>query len=81
MGRTTPLWCNRSYRTATLICLWVDIGGLGCALRTAIATTSVAKKLKSSLDVGIAGIEFGRSLIRIESVGDLVVAGLILSGR
>jgi hypothetical protein len=49
----------------------------GLSRRRAIGL-SVAEQLQPALDVRVCGVQFGRPLVRVEGIGNLVVAGLIL---
>lgn len=77
LRRTAPLRANWSRRSGGLIGLRMYISRLGSRWRAPIATTR-AEKLQSSLDVRISGVKLGSSLIGIQGIGDLVVAGFIL---
>lgn len=61
-----------------LVSLGMDVGRLrGAGRRSAVASTG-SQQLKPGLDVRVSGVELGGALVRIEGVGDLVVARLVL---
>lgn len=81
MRRTTPWRPNRSCRTGGLVGLWMNICRLRCALRAATATAARTEKLETSLDVRVTRVELCCSLICIEGVGDLIIAGFVQSAE
>jgi hypothetical protein len=44
----------------------------------AIGTTRT-QELQTGLDMGVAGIELGGTLVRIQGVGNLIVTGFVLA--
>jgi len=50
----------------------------GAGLHRKSVGLAAAEQLKTSLDVHILGVELGRSLIGIQRIVDLIVAGFIL---
>lgn len=75
LSRASPL---RSDRTRGLISLRVHIGGLGSGRWGTSISATRTEELKASLDVWVAGVEFGSTLVSIQRICDLVVAALIL---
>jgi hypothetical protein len=74
-ARASPLRPGGSDGACGLVGLRMDIGGL--SWRRAIGL-SVAEQLQPALDVRVCRVQFGGPLVRVESIGNLVVTRFIL---
>lgn len=71
--RTGP---RRRLRPLSSVRLGVNVSGYG--LREASRRLAGPQKLKPGLDVRIGGVQLSGSLVRVQSVVDLIVARLVL---
>lgn len=58
--------------------MWVDICRLRSGRRRTTVAASGSQELKASLDVRIAWVKLGGTLVGIEGIGNLVVTRFIL---
>lgn len=56
----------------------MDIGGLGSSWRRSAIAGTGSQELKAGLDMRVTGVKLRGTLVRVQCIGDLVIAGFIL---
>lgn len=76
--RASPLRAGRTNRTGSLVGLRVNVSWHRRLSWWGTIRLSISQQLQPSLDVRVRGVQLGGTLVRVQSIRDLVVAGLIL---